>query len=204
MSAVTSKLREKINIEYTNPGALHPRFRLAVLLLIILILAWSLGSVPVSSQSDVRAVPADFLYQLDPPGQTNGFLRPGAICADPVAHEVLVVDEGHNRIVVFNEEGIYRFEFSVAPYCGSVRDLAVSSDGFVFVIGSTADGVKLFRFDFDGQFLGEVAHPATGDSERVLVSSLGLDSQDRLFLLDGTRHEVIRLNSDLSFDRSFP
>lgn len=132
--------------------------------------------------ADPRSVPAEFVKFVDPPGEADQFLRPSAVVVDRNFHEILVADPGHNRVVVFDRHGTYRFEFPGTGYFSTPVDVAVDSEGYLYVLGSTSAGRRLFRFDFDGLYLDEVTLPTS--EGRAQYTSLAIDASDRLFLLD--------------------
>lgn len=149
-------------------------------------------------------MPADYIGQLQLPGQTDQFLRPQKVFFDPVAAELYVIDQGNNRIVVFDTHGTYRFEFSADVCCGSVHDLVVTSQGSIIALGSTKDGLRLMRFDFDGAFLGEIGGNIPWQNQPLRMTSLAIDSEDRIYILDESIPRIIRLSADFAYDMEFP
>jgi len=142
------------------------------------------------------AVPAEFVKYLTLPGTADSFLRPAAIQVDRNFDEVLVADPGHNRIIIFDREGSYRYEFDAADHFSSPTDVVVDSQGFIYVLGTTRLGKRVFRFDFDGLFLGEVPTPSHIDNQEVDFRSIAVDTDDRLWALD---HAGLRA---IAFDQS--
>lgn len=135
------------------------------------------GSAPLS-------VPAELVTVMDLPGVEDHLLRPSALFVDETFGEVLVADAGHNRIVIFDDEANYRFEFSGLDVFSLPLDVIVERNGCILVLGSTPEGRKLFRFDFDGVFLGEVAFQPPADSP-VDPRSLDRSRDGTLLVLDG-------------------
>lgn len=150
------------------------------------------------------ALPADYIGQLQLPGQTDQFLRPQKVFFDPVASELYVIDQGNNRIVIFDTQGTYRFEFSVDVCCGSVHDLVVTSQGSIIALGSTKDGLRLMHFDFDGTFLGEIDSNIPTQGQPLEMTSLAIDGKDRIYILDESVPRIIRLSADFAYDTDFP
>ncbi|MEZ4652414.1 MAG: hypothetical protein R3E12_02115 [Candidatus Eisenbacteria bacterium] len=89
-----------------------------------------------------RAVRAELLQEIQLPG-TDHFLRPGALFADRTAHEILIGDQGHNRIVILDEDGTYRGEFYGQDHFTSPQDLVVEPDGTIDVLAGTRDGLRI-------------------------------------------------------------
>jgi hypothetical protein len=95
--------------------------------------------------------------------------------------EVLVADAGLNRLLIFDREGLYRYEFNFSDRVGSVVDVAVDSEGFVYVLGTSRDGLRVLRYDFDGVYLDEVMLDALAST---WIESMTIDDDDRLVLID--------------------
>jgi len=168
----------------------------SVLILIVLLACATVQPGLATGQDDAPlAIPSEFVRDLTVPGSMDHFLRPARIVYDPVASELYVADRGNNRIVVFNRQGTYRFEFAMADRVGSIVDFAVSPDGFVYVLASTREGRKLLQFDFDGLFLGELLSGPTG-LEGMNVTSLAIDENREIHLLDESVPQLVRLTPE--------
>lgn len=159
--------------------------------------------VGMAAAQDSRSVPADFVSFISPPGVLDRIERPSAIAVDRAQGEVFIADPGHNRIVVFDADGGFRFEFSVSECTAMPLDLAVDSQGFITMIGSTRDGQRLFRFDFDGLFLGQVPRPVLPDGRVLDVDHVDIDARDRLVLLDRDALMIAITEPDGSLVSSF-
>ena len=126
------------------------------------------------------SIPAQFLRFLNPPGEGNGLLRPSCLTVDRDHGEILVGDAGNHRIVIFDTDGVYRFEFSGDEHFGHPIDLAVEPEGTILILGSTKSGTKLLRFDFDGLFLETVTIQGDFLDE---VRHFDVDAKGRIYLL---------------------
>ena len=115
------------------------------------------------------------------PGAADEIRRPLSLYVDHHHGEVFVADSGSNRIVVFDRDGLYRYQFDCADLIGTPLGVAVDSEGYVFVLGTSRQGQRLLRFDFDGLPLGEVE---LGGLDGRRVRELTIDAEDRLVLLD--------------------
>jgi hypothetical protein len=164
-----------------------------VALVITAVLTISAGLA--AQDSEPLAVPAEFIRELKIPGSLDQMLRPSKVLFDPTVGELYVADQGNNRIVIFDRNGTYRFEFPIEGRLGSIVDFAVAPSGYIYVLGSTRDGYKLLKFDFDGLYLGEVAGPA-GSLAGMSVTTLAVDSLDRIYLLDQAIPQLVRLSPD--------
>lgn len=125
--------------------------------------------------------PAELVRSLRLPGAADEIRRPLSVYVDHHQGEVFVADSGSNRIVVFDRDGLYRYQFDCTDRIGTPLGVAVDSQGYVFVLGTSRQGQKLLRFDFDGLLLGEVD---LGDLDGRRVRELTIDAEDRLVLLD--------------------
>lgn len=164
----------------------------------LLFVVWS---VPAVAQP--IAVRSDFIRELTLPGMTDQFQRPGRVVFDAVAGEIFVADQGNNRIVIFDSDGSYRFEFNLADRVGSIVDFAVSPEGYIYVLGSTREGRKLFRYDFDGIFIGEFAAEVLSD-QALDLTSVATDAESRVFVLDDSAPQVLMFSADGELSATIP
>lgn len=155
-----------------------------------------------SGETQSQSVPAEYIRDLKAPGRSNQILRPSAVYVDHQFNEVLVADPGHNRVAIFDTSGVFRFEFSGAGHFSTPVDLAVDKDGFIWVLGTTKEGRKLFVFDFDGLFIRAVQLPPGIDSTGVAYGSFDIGPGGELFLLDKMGFRVIVLDPDGATNRS--
>ena len=149
------------------------------------------ASAQNSSELPSLSVPADLVRALHLPGSGEEIRRPSALFTDEVHGEILVADSQGNRIVIFDRDGVYRYEFDCADHVTSPVDLVVDSEGFIYVLGTTKAGRRIVRYDFDGAYLSEFALDGAGLDR---IASLAIDSRDRLFAIDhaGFVHVITR------------
>ncbi len=170
---------------------------------IILVLNISSNAIQAQQSNDL-VFPAEFVRELTLPGSSNHFLRPGQVFYEPHADELFVVDQGHNRIVIFDTTGAFRFEFSVGSYCGAVTDIVVNSNGTIVILGSTKEGLRVLAFDYDGTFMNSIEIACEFVSQTPKITSLAIDEHDRIYLLDENNFRVIRLTAEYDFESEFP
>lgn len=162
-----------------------------------------ISSIQATAQNAERiAVPADLIQELSLPG-LNHFLRPGQVYFDHHAAELYIVDQGHNRIIIFDGDGTYRFDFSVEAHCGSVRDLAVNSAGTVLLLGSTKSGIALLKFDFDGLFLGRVDLDLGDVDTELRLTTITIDDSDQVYILDESVPRIVILSPEFEYRSDF-
>jgi len=148
-------------------------------------IAWVCGTVAAVGFPCGAQEPA-YVKRLNLPTTADSIAYPRAITADQETGEIFVCDTRRNRIVVFDEDGHFRFEISGGREFSAPTDLAVDRDGFLFVLANHDRHRALIRLDFDGMFLEEipvVVPPATefpAGLNSVAISPLG----DRLYVVD--------------------
>jgi len=158
---------------------------------------------PISAETPLSlAVPAQYEYELLMPGSADNLLRPARVLVDSRTDEVYVADPGHSRIVIFDNHGVVKFEFSVSEYFGAPTDLAVSSEGFIFVLGSTRDGKRVKVFDFDGRYIRDFSVELADSSTKI--STIAMDQTDRLYLLDKSVPQILCYSIDGTLEHAFP
>ncbi len=149
------------------------------------------------------SIPAVFQIDLNLPGEGNHFLRPARIFVDRAFHEVYVCDPGNARILIFNEHGVFQYEFSVTEHMGAPLDVVVTSDGYIIVLGSTRQGMQLMKFDFDGLYLGSFAADDANLKKLEGTSSIAIDDQNRVYALIHSRGQVVRCSRDGRVETEF-
>ncbi len=150
-----------------------------------------IGQFPAIGQ-DVRSVPAELLRVIKAPGTANEFLRPQQVFVDRQFGEVYVVDTGNNRTVVFDTSGIFKFQFSGRDQFGSPTDLVVGPSGFIYVVGSRRGmGSSIFRFDYDGAYLGPIDIRSATDQSSLNCSRLAIDKHERLYILPTSSDRIV-------------
>ncbi len=106
-----------------------------LLLLCLVVFASLTVSLPAfaADDDDAFAMPAEFVRFLTLPGEGNHFLRPRT-ALDHHHDELMVVDPGHNRVVIFDPNGTYRFEIAGGERFSMPFDVAVDSEGFIHIL----------------------------------------------------------------------
>lgn len=156
-------------------------------LILITATAWLLGlfsPISIMAQSETSlSVAAQFVRFLTVPGTENHLLRPGRILIEANTNEIYVADPGNSRVTIFDSKGIFLYEFSTVDQCGAPTDLAVDSQGYIYVLGTTLEGPKIFIYDFDGKFI-KAFNPALPDGQKINAGSLAISERDKLYVLD--------------------
>jgi len=175
---------------------LPPSFFSLLLSAALLAISLVVGVSAQEVENQPLAVPAQFIHRLDLPGEMNELLRPGRIFVDDQFGEVLVSDPGHDRIVIFDQHGVFRFEFYGTELMGSAHDLVVDSKGYIYVVGTTVAGHLLFKFDFDGMVLDTIDLSGMVSGPRRVIGSIAIDDDDNLYLFAQSTREIVSITSD--------
>ena len=149
-----------------------------------------------SAHSTELSVPAEFVMRLQPPGSNNDFLRPSDIFIDKSNGEVFIADPGKNRILIFDSLGTFLFEFAGAEHFSSPNSVIVDSDGYIYVLGSTREGRRIMKFDFDGLFLKEIPIQVPQDSLKTNYTCLTIDTNNTLYLLNQQKKIIYLLDTE--------
>ncbi len=154
-------------------------------------LAGDQSSLP--PQGGQLAVPATFVREIRQPGLGAEILRPSAIHFDDLHHEILVADPGHNRVVIFSQNGAFKFAFDLGDSLTTPADVVTDPEGTIFVLGTSKAGRALDRFDFDGFPMVHTILPATWLGGDLNVTSLACDDQGHVFGLDSKGLRILKL-----------
>jgi len=160
-----------------------------VILFVLCFCANASGNTPPQLDSPLT-VRSEFIRFLTPPGSDDDFLRPAAVRCDAASGEVLVADPGHNRVLIFDESGTFKFSFSGGDSFTTPVDLAVDSDGFILILATIDSRRRLLRCDFDGKFIGVIPLDYEIDGEPLDYFSVDLASGNRIVLGERSRREI--------------
>jgi len=142
------------------------------------------------------AVAAEYVRDIKMPGVGDPIIRPSVLHYDRFHNEVLVGDMGNNRIAIFGTDGVFRFTFPLTGLMSSPRDITTDPAGFIHVLGSSAAGAVLARFDFDGMPLDHSGVPAVFDGRAIDPTQLACDDQGVVHVLDHQGRRVLALGDD--------
>ena len=79
-----------------------------------------------------------------------------SVTVDHHTGEVFVCDPRTNRILIFDQDGFFKYQILGGTEFGGPRDIAVDPDGLLLVLGSRQGRSLPLELDFDGLFRREV------------------------------------------------
>ncbi len=143
----------------------------------------------------------DITLALSYPAGDKSAPQPTCLYVDSHTGDIFVTDASNSRIAIYDSQRRYNFEFSTRDRVSSPRQVAVDSQGRIFVLGDTRQHT-LAVFDYNGEFLNYVDLMADGN--RVEPEGFGLDSKDNLYVLKTLPARVFAYNSNGELQREFP
>ncbi len=136
------------------------------------------------------SIPPFYSQRLRVPVRGDDFAQPRAVVADPHTGEIFVCDSLRSRVVIFDEKGRFRYQIPGGSAFQAPIDLAVDSQGYLFVLGQVS--AEITMLDFDGRLIRRM--PLAGlpeDAENPRYTSIAISSNDeRLFLMDSVNHRL--------------
>ncbi len=127
--------------------------------------------------------PDYYRFSVAPPAGVPPLAGPEAICFDRQHRELYVADAGNSRILIFDHNGSYLFEFSDPERLASPRAIDVDSSGRIYVLTARPTD-RIHRYDYDGSFLDDVLLAAERGDSAISAQSFVIGSEGRLFVLE--------------------
>lgn len=144
-----------------------------------------------------------FIYGFE---KDEDLLDPMGLAFDNDRRELYVADTGNGRVCIFSEDGMpvheYRFFLDTdrAVEFVSPIDVAVNSQGLILV-SDTFLG-KVIAMNFRGNLEFEIDLASVG-SGRISPGRIAVDSQDNIFVADGTNNQVLVFSQTGAFRYAF-
>jgi hypothetical protein len=141
-----------------------------------------------------QQTPIGYESQVVIPDGVTGFNLPSTVYFEKRHGEIYVVDTGNGRIVIFDTNGTYLFEFSDRKHIPAPVGIAVDSLGHLIVLADRNTS-QLPVFDYNGTYLHDITlndslgHP-------VAASSITIDDNDRLYALSTAAARVYIFSVD--------
>jgi DNA-binding beta-propeller fold protein YncE len=128
-----------------------------------------------------------FVRRLALPVVGDSIGYPRGVSADLHTGELFVCDTRLNRILIFDEEGLFRHEISGGDVFVAPRDVAIDPEGYLLLAANHQRRSALLELDFDGLFLREIALALPEGTAEPKIASVALSPRgDRVYVLDST------------------
>jgi DNA-binding beta-propeller fold protein YncE len=130
-------------------------------------------------------------------GTGNGQLdQPTGLAVSPVNGNLVVPDEGNNRVQVFNEKGEYLSQFgSFGTGNGQFnqpRGAAVDSKGNIWVVDTGNNRVQ--KFNEKGEYLLQFGGVGTANGKLSTPKNLALDAKGNIWVADSGNKRIQKFN----------
>jgi streptogramin lyase len=130
-------------------------------------------------------------------GTGNGqFKEPTGVAVNPLNGNLVVPDEGNNRVEVFNEKGEYLSQFGAKGsgngQFNQPRGAAVDLKGNTWVIDTGNNRVE--KFNEKGEYLSQFGSPGTGNGQFATPKNLAVDSKGNVWVADSGNKRIQKFN----------
>jgi len=130
-------------------------------------------------------------------GTGNGqFNEPTGIAVNALNGNLVVPDEGNNRVQIFNEKGEYLSQFGTLGsgngQFNQPRGAAVDSKGNIWVIDTGNSRVE--KFNEKGEYLSQFGTKGTGNGQFTTPKNLAVDAKGNVWVADSGDNRVEKFN----------
>jgi DNA-binding beta-propeller fold protein YncE len=130
-------------------------------------------------------------------GTGNGqFNQPTGIAVNPANGNLVVPDEGNNRVQIFNEKGEYLSQFGTFGtgngQFNQPRGAGVDSKGNIWVIDTGNNRVE--KFNEKGEYLSQFGTKGTGNGQFTTPKNLAVDSKGNVWVADSGNKRIEKFN----------
>ncbi len=109
-------------------------------------------ATPAATESDGP----EYAGRLRMPSRLDALGYSRAVSADLHTGEIFVCDSRKGRIVIFDRQGLFRYQIPGGEVFRAPVDLAVDPEGYILLLALHQGRTAILRLDFDGRPLGEV------------------------------------------------
>ena len=148
----------------------------------------------------LAAGPWKFAQQLPARDAGIDLEHPMAITIDEQTRRYYVVDAGRSQLVSFNQDGSFHAAFNAGGRLDRPIAMARSSKGILWVVNRGTNEllhINVARQKVNGY---SISYP---DGTPTFPTGIAVDTQDRLFILDGMRGAVLQMDDNLEISRQF-
>ncbi len=157
-----------------------------------LLVVVALLSPHVVTAQEYQLVP---VLSLTDAGVDSKLRSPSDVFVDEKNHEIYVVDSGNKRVVVYNMEGFFQYQFALPAGVGEATGLVVNDRDEVLI----AVGGKVAVCDFRGSLLEYVNFYGFPGAEGMNVTRLKIDKNNDYYALDAGKRRVVAFDSDWNY-----
>jgi DNA-binding beta-propeller fold protein YncE len=164
------------------------RFHLIAIAFLLLLL-----SVSAFAGLDIETV---YLYDLKGPTLTSKLRENTDLFCDFERSEIYVVDTMNHCIRIFGKDGIQLFQFGSDGSLSTPLNVAVSSNGDIFVIEGGYGGRRIEVFDYRGEHLDRIELKGLPEGEIFLPMDIAINSKNNIFLSNPSAGSILVFNSN--------
>ena len=147
----------------------------------------------ISIAQEARLVP---LFSITADYTDQKLDSPGDVFIDEKNSEIYILDLGNRRVVVFDMDGFFRYQFAIPSKLGAPSGLVLNDQDEILL----AVGGKIAVCDFRGSFLEYVKLDDFPDAEKVKVTRLKIGKENNYYILDAGEQRVLVFDSDWNFE----
>jgi DNA-binding beta-propeller fold protein YncE len=139
-------------------------------------------------------------------GTGNGqFNQPTGVTVDPLNGNIVVPDEGNNRVEIFNEQGEYLSQFGASGsgngQFSQPRGAAVDAKGNIWVIDTGHNRVE--KFNEKGEYLSQFGSFGTGNGQFSTPKNLAVDGKGNVWVADSGNKRIQKFNEKGEYQLQF-
>jgi DNA-binding beta-propeller fold protein YncE len=154
-------------------------------------------SFGIDATFTTAALTPTFSSNFGASGTGNGqFNQPTGVAVSPINGNLVVPDEGNNRVEVFNEKGEYLSQFGTFGtgngQFNQPRGAAVDSKGNIWVVDAGNNRVQ--KFNEKGEYLSQFGTKGTGNGQFTTPKNLAVDSKGDVWVADSGNNRVQKFN----------
>ncbi|MCB1060242.1 MAG: NHL repeat-containing protein [Calditrichaeota bacterium] len=127
--------------------------------------------------------------------------QPTGLYVDWHTGDIYVADAANARIAIYDSQRRYNFEFSTRDRLSTPQQVAVDSQGRIFVLGDTRKHT-LSVFDYNGDFLNYLDLPYETNGAGPM--GIALDDSDQLYMLTAEPAHIYVYTTSGEAVRDFP